>query len=363
MIESIDFTNLDFKKFNYMKNLPFIKNGLKKIEFTDGLNIITGRNGSGKSSVLSAIAYFMCADEAGFSIFSQIWYDSFISNFNINSDFSKKIVKTIDIKHDGQPIVYANPKRKIGEYEKRNTPDNYSIYGINEMLYSSTESSGEATLRRLSRAFSLLNNPKNFVNEIYFDHELNNRNYVDSVKDIVLTPSIPKGKKTIIFDEPETNLDLLSQIAFWKLLKSKKVQKNYQIIVVSHSMASLNIKGANYIDLTENYYQSCINYSDDSFIPFSNLSDDDYSTLMLINNTRKGYISLNDVVKKNLVNSCENLLNLRMLDTGFLRSSSKKSESAKKDRSKKFGKNNKRKEIYYLTEKAISHLLIFNKNI
>jgi hypothetical protein len=71
--------------------------------------------------------------------------------------------------------------------------------------------------------------------------------------DALLAPSIPKGQRTQIYDEPETGLALPVQGNLFDMLHQTALHNDFQVIVASHSPACLGLAGVHYIDMEPGY--------------------------------------------------------------------------------------------------------------
>ena len=73
-----------------------------------------------------------------------------------------------------------------------------------------------------------------------------------------LTGSGELGPRTVLLDEPDTNIDIESQVVLWRCLQY--AGQTIQVIVASHSLYALQIKEANYIEVdpTDVYIDKCL---------------------------------------------------------------------------------------------------------
>lgn len=259
--------NISFKKtlkqgnLSYVSSLPAIEALNGHIEFKDGLNVIVGPNGSGKSSILNCISHIMAANITGFSSVSKSWlkgcdFESFLE------DNALPITPAI-IEHDGRPIMYCNPRQGISSIARSLDESEFQIETILDSFGGTRESSGEKSNRLLTPLTNSIPHAENIpetISAIFNINDLNDH-WLTRLKTLQLTwlkPSIPLGKPTIILDEPETGLSILNQILLWnKVLRNKDVLKDFQIILVSHSIECLNIPGAHYIELKKGFLDTC----------------------------------------------------------------------------------------------------------
>lgn len=248
---------------DYMGQLPSIQSKGGVIEFKRGLNIIVGANGTGKTSILNAIGNHLAANHTGASRITQKWL--FELNFTSDrSDGEEKVdvVMPHKVIHDGQPILYANPKQGIG-ITVGGVDDELGGLGALEVVNMSRESSGEQSNRRITPYLDVLQGRSEFPADLMTTINLDTISQhwsqrVHAIMEKVFNPSIPKGQPTVLLDEPETGLGLMNQILLWeKVLKNPEVQDKFQIILVSHSHVCLDIEGANYIELQDGYLDAC----------------------------------------------------------------------------------------------------------
>lgn len=270
MIESIQFNLKDAfahkTPHTYATQLDSVIARDGKFEFTSGLNIIVGANGSGKSTILNAIAHHMAALQTGYSVVTKSWIQQLSSGFGDNLD-----TPLLQVKHDGQPVLYCNPRNGISSKQGGLDPDEF--YGMQclDQFYGSRESSGEKSNRLLTPLLQWMNQRNFFPEEIPF--AFNPKEKAESFLEqagqacnIYLSPSIDKGKPTVILDEPETGLSILNQILLWKkVINNPDFLAKFQVILVSHSHECINIEHANYIELKSGYLNACRNAMSGNF--------------------------------------------------------------------------------------------------
>jgi predicted ATPase len=261
MIEKIIFhePNENSSKFDYISRLPSIKELGNEISFKSGLNIIVGPNGSGKTSIINALSHHLGASHNGYSSITKKW----IHEIQWEKDGDKEIpVSPIQVIHDGHPIIYGDPRRSLG-IDSSGLDEEFYAQGLLESMSMSKESSGEQSNRRLTPFLEILQGNEKFPSG--FSDHINIENVndlwkgrVQSVFENWLRGTIDRGQPTVLLDEPESGLSMMNQILLWdKILKSKEVSDNFQIILVSHSNQCLDLENANYIELKEGYLEAC----------------------------------------------------------------------------------------------------------
>ena len=262
MIERISFHQADKPyKYSYVAELESVQNLNKEIEFTDGLNIIIGPNGSGKSSILNVISHQLAANITGVSMLSKSWLRSV--DFGSIMNKADTPLSCADIRHDGRPIFYCSPRQGISGMVNSLDENEFGLEVALDQFNSCKESTGEKSNRLLTPFMEAIINTFDHPESIHSMVNVNsiNDHWQDNLENVVnawFLPSIPLGKPTLVLDEPETGLSILNQILLWKkVLTNPSVLARYQIILVSHSHESINVPGANYIELKPGYLEAC----------------------------------------------------------------------------------------------------------
>lgn len=231
MIDSILFneTLKDNKRFDYALNLPFFKEHTT-LKFTDGLNILFSPNGTGKSTILKMLGQATASEQGGHSTITNTW----ISDVNRRGH-----AKGFTVIHDGQPVIYCNPRDTIGLIGGgAGFDDDFFTEGMQNLMLK--ESTGGETITKLVTAFSIMAGKNDFPTVI------GNKTSYQTEEVPVLKASIPKHKPTLIFDEPESGLATFLQANLFK--KLEEASANFQIIVATHSVFSIGCS-ANFIEL------------------------------------------------------------------------------------------------------------------
>lgn len=262
MIKSIAFNKSSARgRLSYVSSLSSIESLGGQVEFKDGLNIIVGPNGSGKSSILNCISYMLAANITGYSAISKSW----LKNCEFENFFEENSppITPATIEHDGQPIIYCNPREGISAISDSLDDGEFGIESMLDMFNGSRESSGEKSNRLLTPFINSVTQERSTPSEIPVLCKIGEINdiWIARLKVLCSTwlkANIEIGNPTIILDEPETGLSILNQILLWKkVLRNDDVLKRFQIILVSHSHECINVPGAHYIELKKGYVDTC----------------------------------------------------------------------------------------------------------
>ena len=115
MFTRLSFANLAKSEiFGYAAQVPFFQ-ARKRLDFKPGLNILVGPNGSGKSTVLKMLGETLCATQGGVSTITESCVHNTIELTPRLGDRSKPTDKLgIKVSHDGQTVVYCDPRQTVG---------------------------------------------------------------------------------------------------------------------------------------------------------------------------------------------------------------------------------------------------------
>jgi predicted ATPase len=258
MISEIQFPHLKkSKEFDYATEVAFFKKN-KGVAFQPGLNILFGPNGCGKSTILRMAALSMAAEQGGVSTVTQDWINKVIY---FKSRMGEKFVSSlegINVIHDGQPLLYGNPRNMVGLYGGGAAfDDDFFREGVANL--TSKASTGHTTMNRMHRLIAVSQNDAPFPAKV--DHRVSKLGLNDLWQKKLeaalqlLKASIPKGPPTLIFDEPESGLAIPAQGNLFNLLFTAARKNNYQIIVATHSTFCLGLPDVNYIEMEPGYLQ------------------------------------------------------------------------------------------------------------
>lgn len=221
--------------------------GLSEIRFKEGLNVLWGRNGAGKSTVLTTLAKLAHCDQGGVSVITQTSVGDFFS-FDESPKFG------IVLEHDAQAVQCVNASRTYGII------GGSFDYDFMEAAMGSIYTKGSSGQVQLHWIGAKLKDRQNWPDVKWKMQESSvNSTWKKRLKQIrknQFTAQIPPGPRTILFDEPDRSLDLDAQYMLWKVLP-RMASEGYQFIVATHSIFARDISGAHYIELSPGYLDMC----------------------------------------------------------------------------------------------------------
>lgn len=238
--------------FKYVEKLEFFKEQ-KELEFKPGLNILFGKNGSGKSSVLKVLAQKLFALQGGISALTL--YAVRESRFDIG-DEGLSLAPYV-VSHDGTSIVFIDTRATPGIIGGQFDDDFFEEGVRNAMLKKN--STGEATLSRLNTfvgvCLALIRGQEVDIEAVYpaeVQNDLVGQHFRDKWVSMI-APTIARGQRTVLIDEPESGLSLVLQKRLWTIFQHEKVTEKFQIVVATHSVFALNVKNAHFIEMSSGY--------------------------------------------------------------------------------------------------------------
>lgn len=247
MIQSFKILNPERLAVRWWHQSDTLK-AVTSMAFSPGLNVLWGRNGSGKSSVLKLLARWFHAETGGRSV---ITHESCRALVDFHFDGEDKWRTGVELIHDGQPVFYANPAEAVGIVGGQ-FDDDFFTEGFHNTMFRG--SSGQTTLVRVNSV------AKHAKTQTEIEDRLKNASgspWKETHEKALelLTPNCPTGPRTFLLDEPERSMDFDMQSVMWtRLQEASRVR---QVIVATHSVFALNIAGAKYLELTPGYLDAC----------------------------------------------------------------------------------------------------------
>lgn len=240
MISTINFADIkNSKNFQYATQLEYFKNNTQ-IQFKPGLNIIFAPNGTGKSTLLKIMAQFTASEQGGVSTVTDSWMRDV-------GGYQDSHLNGLEVKHDGQPVMYNNPRQAVGLFGgMAGFDEDFFDQGIAEVQMK--ESTGMTTLARMNKVLALLHGKYKIPEKIAMRN-----GKLNTITEGFLQASISLGQQTVLLDEPESGLAVHVQANLWKMIEKGAKEQNLQIIVATHSPFALACFSANYLELKPGY--------------------------------------------------------------------------------------------------------------
>jgi ABC-type cobalamin/Fe3+-siderophores transport system ATPase subunit len=241
MIEKLLIKNDDLP-IKYWKEVNALKD-LTEITFSPDINVIVGPNAIGKSTLLKLLKIaFHCS----YSYYSCITQRSIEDNSKKDFSFlhakhtAKKPSKHYggyDVIHDGNPVFSFDSSFDIGG-TAGGLDNDFMMEQVSSMFATKTGSTGQKILHRIFSVCekAVKNNEIDDkigenVNDLWLE-------YKEASQRIINNPTLPKSKKTILFDEPTQNLDIINEMDFWSHMNAGA--KRFQFIIATHSVGILS---------------------------------------------------------------------------------------------------------------------------
>jgi energy-coupling factor transporter ATP-binding protein EcfA2 len=254
---------------------------IKEVDFKPGLNIIIGKNNSGKSSLLTLMAKMFYAERDRFPTLSN---DNILELFPVPGKAKVNYLSSVKVSFDNNIVCYYDPMREPKEMKvspPNVSPAQANNFPVNHPMANHMRVNGHVVVSQPSVFYTKSVLVKNSSIQIMKDigglitkmqktktpiYKLEDRKRLSNLwvrrlekVEEWLKPNVDmNGLPTILLDEPDRIFDLSQQQNMWKVL-SKVASEKAQVIIASHSLFGMNIPNANYIELTPGYHEQCQN--------------------------------------------------------------------------------------------------------
>ena len=258
----------------------------RKIQFTNGINVIVGPNGSGKTTIINAIAAFAGVRVDGFPVkIDPFMMDTnfIIQNIQTDNDYDTEIERIVmqnmknpcKISWDGTPVYYHNFSEKTAQAgnvfgELKGGIIHGAIDEAEWHLNKNRMSGGETTMYVFEKLYNNIKNPVCYDDLLSYDPSSTNRVHCmtfDAQRRFYKKFKNFSVKKpcTLLLDEIDNNFDIATTIEFFtKYLPHLADETGIQIIVVTHSPIVMsesiyNSPKYNIISLDDKFTEVCKN--------------------------------------------------------------------------------------------------------
>jgi energy-coupling factor transporter ATP-binding protein EcfA2 len=230
--------------------------GKTEFTFKPGINVLWGRNGSGKSSLVKMLARLTHCEQGGVS---KVTSES-LREFRPIGGGPRTGQQLVS---DGKGVWHCDPSVAVGLIGGAFDYD-FMDMGVRNTMFKGSH--GETTLMRVFEILKGMKERK--VPTIEYKsgkptkpgvkadrwQKENYENWLEATK-YLREDSKESGPPTVLLDEPDRSMDIPTQLRFWDTLTAHA--KNYQMIVATHSMFALDVPGANYIEVDFGYLNEC----------------------------------------------------------------------------------------------------------
>lgn len=243
MVEKIVIRDNKKSPVSYISKIQIFKNG-KVFEFKPGVNVIVGKNGCGKTTLMKLIESYLLVDKTECS------KGMFNSNINRLFGLGRELLDGVDVYADYKKNVF----RLCHASEKTNDDSMKNFDAFTEFFTQIKSSTGEGVVVALNSMFKRMFCEKAQL-QFDFDKAGGDGSYKEYGTYVNGHRVTEHNEWTILMDEPDRNLDIENMSNILGILSFHK--PNTQIIAVVHNplliCALSKIKDVHMIEMTRGY--------------------------------------------------------------------------------------------------------------
>lgn len=254
MIDSIKLlskpTNGQFGYLSERDNLKlssFLENGVK---FSNKTNVLIGKNGSGKSTILNIIrAANMCSHSttSSFNLFDFRDLEDLLNNFEIKSNFHLPVFNLYRLKEDVERLTSNNIE----------TRDDMVAF-----LAATSESNGQNLIGDLNVLLDDMFSKKKMVSMASIIEGLEKTKTVKNILDSFIKNQVDDMLTTVLMDEPDQGLDIENIKEIYGVLTANR--EDTQLIAAIHNPLLIyklsKLDFVNIVETTPGYLKSIYDF-------------------------------------------------------------------------------------------------------
>lgn len=262
MITTVTIKDNKRTPFRYVPEIKAFGNG-SEFAFKPGVNVVIGKNGSGKSTFMNMIAKYMLCENR---MCSEVPREAL--DFPDVFDDDEEVLDGIGIKADYTGKVFNLLQQN--EMKDNDVLDN--AYNFSLFMDGMSSSCGEKGLCSMNALFKFMFSQKDYAFPILGLADLkkkSNELWVKKIDNLLryyknnrITPTEDTFEYTVLMDEPDRNLDIDNIMQVYEVLSFHKPQT--QIIAVIHNPALIyklsKLDHVNFIEMTKGYLNKVVDF-------------------------------------------------------------------------------------------------------